>query len=214
MICKGSDVQNSAQTAIFSSGYGSAGGILLTQENLDRAAVVFTVRRLIGNTWINNRDQFLTPAGNLSAKFKSDCLIWMFFSTVNSPVAADGIKWAGKNWSLDNNFHPFSETEVGAPGQFKSDFMSKKISELTLSPEAKSLMREGRTLWRAYFEGTNEHATRTKYKLGRPDVGWYQVRSALVARNRAGNGKPISFRVLSLLGSHTILNLCELEGCE
>lgn len=34
---------------------------------------------------------------------------------------------------------------------------------------------------------------RERYKLNRPDVGWYQIRNALSDRNDTGNYKPVSF---------------------
>ena len=48
MDCAGNDLQHAEQhTVIFSSGYGSAGGFLITDKNLWQSAIVFAVRRLI-----------------------------------------------------------------------------------------------------------------------------------------------------------------------
>jgi hypothetical protein len=60
--CAGNDLQNAAnKTMLFSSGYGSGRGFFVTTENLWQAAIVFSIRRLIKPTWINDRDQFLQP---------------------------------------------------------------------------------------------------------------------------------------------------------
>jgi hypothetical protein len=64
MICKGSDIQKQNTNALLSSGYCSAGGFFVTDENLWQAAIVFSVRRLIKPTWINDRDQFLQPTNH------------------------------------------------------------------------------------------------------------------------------------------------------
>ena len=61
------------------------------------------------------------------------------------------------------------------------------------SPEAQKVLDAGRELWRAYFSMEDEYQIREKYKLNRPDVGWYQVRNALSARNDTGNYKKVSF---------------------
>lgn len=36
-------------------------------------------------------------------------------------------------------------------------------------------------------------STRDTYKLNRPDVGWYQIRNAIKARNASGDFAPVSF---------------------
>jgi hypothetical protein len=56
------------------------------------------------------------------------------------------------------------------------------------------VLKEGRKLWRAYFTATDVHSVREELKLNRPDVGWYQVRKALQARNTSGDFMPVSFK--------------------
>lgn len=203
LICKGSDFQNSRTVGLLSSGYASAGGILVTQGNLRESAVVFTARRLVKQTWLNDRDQFLAPKGAVSDDFANDCLVWMIFNTSNYTVAADGIKWNGSTWSLDNNFLPYTENEVGADGRFKSDFMSKHLATLKLSKEAKAVLLAGRKVWSAYFERKDEKAVRDQYHLGRPDVGWFQVRNVLTAR--VASGTPVSVHPRSIDPSYNLL---------
>ena len=54
-------------------------------------------------------------------------------------------------------------------------------------------MQEGKKLWQAYFAHTDVHSVREELKLNRPDVGWYQIRKALQARNASGDFPPVSF---------------------
>ena len=117
MMAKGSDLQNAGtSTAIFSSGYASAGGFRLTKGNLWQAAIVFAVRRLIQPTWLNDRDQFLQPSEPLTDEFKSDCLIWMLLNGSNRCGGGGSGRPSGmaNKWSLTNHFIPFTESEVGA----------------------------------------------------------------------------------------------------
>ncbi|MDO9272070.1 MAG: hypothetical protein Q7T94_03515 [Rugosibacter sp.] len=194
MICKGSDLQNAAtQTALLSSGYCSAGGFLVTDKNLWQASIVFTVRRVIKQTWINDRDQFLQPTSPLSDEFKNDCLIWMLFNGSNLTASANDLEWNNKKWSLVNHFIPFTEAEVGAPDRFESDFMVQYLMGKTLSNEAQAVLDAGRSLWQAYFAHTDVRTVRDELKLNRPDVGWYQIRNALKARNASGDAVPVSF---------------------
>ncbi|MEQ1600052.1 MAG: hypothetical protein ABL880_11885 [Methylotenera sp.] len=223
--CAGSDLQNaSTKTMLFSSGYGSGRGFFVTEENVEKAAIIFSVRRLIKPTWLNDRDQFLQPTEPLSDEFKTDCLMWMLFNGSNLTASANNLEWNNQTWSIVNHFIPFTEAEVNAPARFESDFMVQylaviasnakqsmlhKTEELDcraqinpglamtasnrLSLEANAVLNAGRILWQAYFAHTDVRTVRDEFKLNRPDVGWYQIRNALKARNASGDFTPVDF---------------------
>lgn len=180
--CAGNDLQQSAKlTMMLSSGFGSGRGYFVNSENLWQAAIVFSVRRLIKPTWLNDRDQFLQPAQPLTDAFKSDCLLWMLFNGSNLTAGADGLHWNDRDWSLTNHFIPFTETEVGAKVRFESDFMVKYVAGMAFSPEAQAVLDEGRKLFRRFHSIGFPNKIRQEFKLGRADAGWYQVRRALAA---------------------------------
>lgn len=198
MICKGSDLQNAPDsTAFLSSGYASAGGLFVTRKNIDQAAVVFTVRRIMPKRWANDRDQFLAPVGPLPDEFVSDCLVWSLFDIRNYTASAQGLQWNDQEWNLVNHFIPYTEDQVGAPAQFESDFMSQHLMAKNLSPAACVVLEEGRKLWSSYFDYVDPHSVRTEYRLERPDVGWYQIRHALRLRNASGDFPPVNFGTLN-----------------
>jgi hypothetical protein len=178
------DLQNaSTGTLLASSIYTgrNGGGVWVTQENLWQAAIVFSVRRLIKPTWLNDRDQFLQPSQPLTDEFKSDCLVWMLFNGSNLTAGADGLHWNGKDWSLTNHFIPYTEAEVGAKARFASDFMVRHMAGMTFSPEARAVLDQGRDLFRRFHATSFPNKIRQDLKLGRADAGWYQVRNALEA---------------------------------
>lgn len=194
MFCQGSDMQHVNQTALLSSGFSSAGSFFVNPENLWQAAIVFTVRRVVKPTWINDRDQFLQPSEPLTDEFKNDCLLWMLFNGSNLTASANDLEWNGKKWSIVNHFIPFTEEEVNAPERFESDFMVQYLKGKKLSSEAQLVLAEGKKLWQAYFAHTDVHTVREELKLNRPDVGWYQIRKALQARNASGDFAPVNFK--------------------
>lgn len=199
LMCKGNDLQNSStSTALFSSGYCSAGACFVTPENLWQVAIVFAVRRLIKPTWINDRDQFLQPNQELPDEFKNDCLIWMLFSGSNLTASANDLEWNNKKWSIVNHFIPYCESEVNAIERFESDFMVQYLADKTLSVESIAVLDAGRELWRAYFSHTDVRSVRDEYKLNRADVGWYQIRNALKKRNESGDAAYVDFSIFEL----------------
>ena len=117
----------------------------------------------------------------------------MLFNRCNRTAGADGLEWNGITWSLVNHFIPFTEAQVGAPDRFESDFMVLYLADKTLSGEAQAVLDAGRVLWQAYFADTDVRTVRDEYKLNRPDVGWYQVRNALKARNASGDTAQVNF---------------------
>lgn len=191
------DFQNALTgTLITSSIYTgrNGGGVYLNEKNLLQASVVFSVRRLIKPTWLNDRDQFLIPTEPLTEEFKNDCLIWMLFNGSNLTASANDLEWNDKKWSIVNHFIPFTEEEVGAPDRFESDFMVEYLKDKKLSKEAKAVLEQGKLLWQVYFQHTDVRTVRDELKLNRPDVGWYQIRNALKKRNESGDFVPVSFK--------------------
>ena len=194
MLCDSNDLQGAGQgTALLSSGFCSAGAFFVTTNNFWQAAIVFSVRRLVKPTWLNDRDQFLQPNVPLTDEFKTDCVLWMLFNGSNLSASANDLEWNGKKWSIVNHFIPYTEEEIDAPDRFESDFMVQYLVDKTLSAEATAVLDAGRTLWKAYFAHTDVRTVRDQYKLNRPDVGWYQIRNALAERNKNGDTAPVNF---------------------
>jgi hypothetical protein len=176
------DLQNaSTGTVLTSSIYTgrNGGGSYVLPSNLEHSAIVFSVRRLIKPTWLNDRDQFLQPSQALHDQFKSDCLVWMLFNGSNLTAGADGLHWNDRDWSLTNHFIPFTEAEVGAKARFESDFVVRYMAGMAFSPEAQAVLDEGRKLWTRFHAIDFPHKIREDLKLNRADAGWYQIRKAL-----------------------------------
>lgn len=192
--CNSNDMQQApSRTALFSSGFNGGHGMYVTEGNLWQIAVVFTVRRVVPHTWMNDIDQFLQPNAELSEEFKNDCLVYMLFNGSNLTASANGLEWNGRQWNIVNHFIPFTESEVGSPDRFESDFMVRYMEGKAFSAEAQAVLDEGKKIWQAYFKQSFNHKIRDEFKLNRADVGWYQIRMALKAQNETGNAIPVNF---------------------
>ncbi|MEO5571560.1 MAG: hypothetical protein ABIT08_05300 [Bacteroidia bacterium] len=65
-----------------------------------------------------------------------------------------------------------------------------KLSRVVVST---GVLSEGKELWKACFALTNVRSVRDELKLNRADVGWYQIRKTVQARNASGDFVPVSF---------------------
>lgn len=77
------------------------------------------------------------------------------------------------------------------------NFFAKAAPIATLNPwpkEPLAILTPGKLLWQAYFANTDVHTVREELKLNRSDVGWYQIRKALQARNASGDYAPVNFK--------------------
>lgn len=204
MYCGVNDLQHAEQqTIIYSSVYSGGHGFYITSDNLRQAAVIFSMRRAVAPTWLNDRDQFLQPNQELSDEFKSDCLVWMLFNRCQRTAWAKDLERDNRTWSIVNHFIPYTESEVNSPDRFESDFMVQYMASLpscqggvgggSFSPEAQAVLDAGKILWQTYFAHTDNHMVRDEYKLNRADVGRYQIRNALKLRNQSDDFPPVSF---------------------
>ena len=190
--CNGNDFQQAGQTAIFSSVFSAGNGFYITKKNLEIVAVMFSVRKLIQKTWLNNSDQFYKNSKKLKKEFINDCLIFMLFNGKNLTASANHLSWNNKKWSIVNHFIPFTEQEVNATERFESDFMTQYMENLIFSKESIDVLEKGKSLWKLYFSDVDNHKIREKYSLNRADVGWFQIRKALEERNNLSLHYPLA----------------------
>ena len=69
------------------------------------------------------------------------------------------------------------------------------LCDLCGSKESIAVLVSGREIWREYFcrFSSFDYSIREKFKLNRPDVGWYQIRQALKAYGESAEGRPTDF---------------------
>lgn len=147
----------------------------ITANNLYASCVYLVVRTIISADWLNDRDQFLSPAGGWEddTEFKNDCLAYTLFNTNI------------KSTETINHWIPFSEGEVDARDSYKSHFMIDFISgkgrpkkeadlfsgaestplPLTFSAEAQAVLGAARELWRYYHSQPDSNPDASLYDI-------------------------------------------------
>lgn len=159
----------------------------ITKSNLFGMSIYLTIRYIVKNTWLNNRDQFLYPnkAYQNDKEFQNDCLAFMLFYGQNYISAKEGV----------NHFIPFSEKELGITQEaFKSDFMYKFINgkiknddvlfddtlgKVEFSNEAKELLKAGKELFKYY----HTHKEKAGYLV---NASLYDIKEFFQGRDEKG----------------------------
>lgn len=156
------------------------------------------IRQVIEPTWLNNRDQFLSPndGWKTDMEFQHDCLAFALFN--NNIQSRDG----------ENHWIPFTELEVDAKEKFAShfmtDFINGKLKSEQKTPdglfeseqingvynnqprqfsiEAQAVFDAGRALWKYYHQQKDINVNASFYDIrahfqGRNDAGRMNARS-------------------------------------
>lgn len=188
IINQPSDFQNSSKVAILTKPQKRYCNNI-TLNNLIQTAIYFAVRHCIKATWLNDRDQFLTPndGWQKDKTFQNDCLAFTLLHHQNRITSQEGV----------NHWIPFTEQEVDARSKFDSnfmtDFMSGKLKPcvkkeavqhklhgedvtndrenfipkkpLVFSTQAQAVFMAGKELWRYYHRQKNANVNASFYDI-------------------------------------------------
>ena len=191
LMCKGNDVQNYNNVALLSGPYVSAGALSIVPGNFDKAMIVHAVRKNVRKSWINDRDQFLQPAGKPSAAFVRRCTVWSLFADSNHTASLRNVTYKGETFQITNHFFPFAASvakgwkisDSDITRSFKADsedrFMATWLATQKLDSEETALLEIGRQIYEAFFADFKDLPT-SKYKVAHWDAGWWQIKRCLV----------------------------------
>ena len=215
----GPDFQNNRMLQISNRQIINANGISsnatkysIGANNLIPMAVYFAVRLCMEQTWLNDRDQFLSPKCDWKGdrEFQNNCLTFALFSPKNNIQRQLGT----------NHWIPFTEREIGAHDEFDSHFMTdfmrgqyqqaQKMRDngrnqllghkknglkdlvkeesfiptqpLIFSEAATAVFDAGRELWQYYHTQPNAN----------PNASYYDIREYFQGRNEKGRMNPTS----------------------
>jgi len=94
----------------------------ITQHNILPMCVYVAIRKIVFETWLNDRDQYLVPEETWKddRQFVTDCLVFTLFENDFR-----------REFELVNNWIPYTEQEVDAKDSFDSHFMSNVLNGKT-----------------------------------------------------------------------------------
>jgi hypothetical protein len=191
LMAKGNDFANQNFTSILSGPYVSAGAISVVPDNFEKAMVWHAVRRIPKATWLNDRDQWMSPTKDLSTEFISDCVVWSAFSNSNNSASLSDVTYKGKAYDLSNELFPFKRAVVSSwpcvlssvgsslHTSRKERHLANWLENRNLSPDSRAVLIAAENLYK-YFYGNVESLPWPVLKIKNWDVGLYQVRRALI----------------------------------
>ena len=98
--------ENTTKVSLFSSMYSTGQGMSITQTNLFRVSVAFTVRKVIKADWLNWYDEYLAPNEDheLFEKFKYDSLVYSLFESKSNQSSLRQVEYKDQLWDIKNEF--------------------------------------------------------------------------------------------------------------
>lgn len=195
-----SNIQKSERyVGIYSSFYGDAHGRDITQDNYNRVAITFSIRRSIyeylnkkKKLWIRDKDIFTAPSSDLlTDEFIADCVVYSLFDTQSNQTSLRSYEYNGKKYRVENEFFPFSMQFVenlaikhnnmdiqadltGEHERFVYSWLEEHEDDLSI--EAKALLEKAKELYEITFEYRDEYALSTpRYQTNSWDAGYAQI---------------------------------------
>jgi hypothetical protein len=189
LMCPGNDFQQQGVTYFLSGPSASAGALSVTPDNFEKAMIIHAARRIPKATWLNDRDQFMKPKGELTTEFINDCTVWNLFSNSNQTAALKDVLYEKEVYQIHNHFFPFQINEVKTwpitdndikmtMATAKDTYVALWLSNRELSDEAKAVLEKAKEIYQFYFANLGQMRS-NKFKIETWDAGWWQIKQAL-----------------------------------
>ena len=191
--------KNSTDVGLFSFAMSQGHGLICIKENFSKISTLFTARKSIKPTWINQKDEYMVPNEShpLWQQFQYDSLVYSLFNTSSNQSSLRQIKYKEKLWNIKNEFFWMSKSEImelsenkffddvyrdarSSDERYVYTLLHKEGLYEKLSPDAKEVLDMATQLVKKTFDMReilhNEHP---EYHLNTWDAGWYQIKLIL-----------------------------------
>jgi len=98
--------KNTNNVGLFTSPFSSGSGCSISEHNFDRVCLLFTARKSIPKTWINSKDEYLTPNEQHPEyeQFSYDSIVYSLFNNSSEQSSLRQVEYKGKLWDIKNEF--------------------------------------------------------------------------------------------------------------
>ena len=191
--------KNTKHIAFYSSASSLAIGCSLIKDNFEKCVSLFTARKLIENTWVNSKDEYIAPNTEHEkwTTFVADSVVYSLFHSASNQSSLRQIDYKGSKWDIKNEFFFMSKaTMLDLSSEYNNDdmyndcsisedrFVYKWLEEHKedLSPMGRMVLDKAIELvilsmkYRTIFNEDNE-----EYQINNWDCGFYQIKAMLKA---------------------------------
>ena len=106
--------KNAQSVALFTTGWTHGHGLSITKENLMKVCALFTARKTIKSTWINQKDEYSAP--NIGhpdyQQWNNDAVVYTLFHSNSGQSSLRNVQYKGKTYQIKNEFFFMSKDEM------------------------------------------------------------------------------------------------------
>lgn len=205
--------KSSRHVGLYSSFYGDAHGRDVTPDNLERAAVTFSIRRAVQEViaqqkllWVRDKDIFTRPPESLlTPTFIADCMVYALFDRQSNQTSLRDYEYAGNTYRVINEFFPYSREAIVALAQTHNNMPIQRDADrdrdrivhqwlhthsADLSPEAQALLDLAWEIIEASFGERTTFANNpvtARYQTNTWDAGWAQINAMIFGNSRVND---------------------------
>jgi len=196
---------NGTDVCLFSSTFSVANGLSIIPNNFLKCCTLFSARRSIQKTWMNESDEYAAPTSAMMQtaaykQFEVDSVIHALFNNASQQSSLRKIDYKGKTYDINNEFFwlhrsdmmdlandchfddLYQDAKTNNPNnnqRFVHNILFQGDSPLTdrLSPDALEILEIGTELLKKSMAFRKEMAeTNPEFHLQAWDAGWAQVK--------------------------------------
>lgn len=171
-------------------------GCSFLPANFRRVVALFAARKLILETWLTQKDEYLVPDESAEGygRWADDCHVWLLLHRHNNCTAMRDVPYKGRNWRIDDNLFWIRRDEAtkafdeaGCSGLYQDakaaerrgyePHMASALEGMGLSKDAMGVLDRMDALWRKSLPTREAFAReRPELHLHAWDAGVYQLK--------------------------------------
>ncbi len=181
-------------------------GVSVLPANWRRAVALYAARKLVKESWVNQKDEYLAPDESLPGyeKWVNDCHVYALLHTSNNCTAMRDVQYKGKDWRIKNNWFWLTRDAVktaadrpkcglvyaDVAAETEDAYFAKLLAQgLTLSADAEELLADLTDLWEAslpyreaFYAEQEVNDKNPDLHLMAHDAGVYQLKKLWAAQ--------------------------------
>jgi hypothetical protein len=97
---------NGTNIALFTSAFSNKSGLSIIPENLKKVVAMFSARKLITMTWLNQKDEYSSPneSHEKFEKFTYDSFVYSLFNSASQQSSLRQVEYKDQLWDIKNEF--------------------------------------------------------------------------------------------------------------